>query len=149
MARPLPEVVFFVDACLGTNEVPAALRSAGFRVELLADHFDSDVADEVWLREVGERGWVVLTKDRRIQRRQVEIDALRSAGVAAFVLAAGNLKGEDMARAFRTAAPRMQKLVRDYVRPFLARVSDAGNVSIPEPAIRRAAKKKDREDGEG
>lgn len=69
MARPLPDVVFFVDVCLGTNEVPDALRAAGYRVESLATHFAADTPDEEWLREVGKKGWVVLTKDRRIQRR--------------------------------------------------------------------------------
>jgi hypothetical protein len=31
-------------------------------VEIHDDHFPSDAKDEVWLAEVGIRGWIVLTK---------------------------------------------------------------------------------------
>lgn len=41
-------------------------------------------------------GWVVLTKDKQIRRRTLELKALTEAGVAAFVLTAGNLRGEEM-----------------------------------------------------
>jgi len=40
--------------------------------------------DEVWLRHVGERGWVVLMKDGAIRRRPAELEALIDAGVRAF-----------------------------------------------------------------
>ena len=62
MARPLPEPVLFLDECLGRTDVPDALRANGARVELLHQHFSLSTADEVWLAEVGRRGWVVLTK---------------------------------------------------------------------------------------
>lgn len=54
------------------------------------DHFPPGAKDEDWLAQVGERGWIVLTKDRRIRYRHVEWLALMKAGVAA----AGYLKTE-------------------------------------------------------
>ncbi|MBL8754892.1 MAG: hypothetical protein JNK15_16425 [Planctomycetes bacterium] len=89
MARPLPDPVLFLDECLGTTDVPTALRAQGVRVELLHEHFDTATQDPEWLASVGSRGWVVLTKDQRIRRRRVEIQALLSARVAAFVPPAG------------------------------------------------------------
>lgn len=88
---------FFVDTCLGTRDVPEALRAAGATVACLIDHFQPDEEDAIWLPEVGRRGWVVLTKDKWIRRRANEIEALRTAGVAAFILSARGLSGRQMA----------------------------------------------------
>lgn len=103
MSRPLPEPVLFLDECLGSTDVPKALRSQGIPVELLHEHFPLSTADPEWLAEVGRRGWVVLTKDQRIRRRQAEFEVLLGAGVAAFVLTSGNLTGPGTAQAFLSA----------------------------------------------
>jgi hypothetical protein len=143
LARPLPELILFLDECLGSTDVPKALQAEGIHVELLHQHFRGATADEVWLTDVGRRGWVVLTKDTRIRRRHAEFQALLAAGVAAFVLTSGNLTGPAMGRAFALAYPRMQKLLRDYEPPFVAAVDAAGKVKLLTDAARRAAKKKD------
>ena len=54
-------------------------------VEIHDDHFPSDAKDELWLAEVGIRGWIVLTKDDRNRYRAIERTALASAKVKAFV----------------------------------------------------------------
>ncbi|MGH7140929.1 MAG: hypothetical protein ACREHD_34800 [Pirellulales bacterium] len=51
-----------MDKCLGRKVIAGALRAAGEQVELLTDHFESDTPDSHWLRAVGERGWIILTK---------------------------------------------------------------------------------------
>lgn len=76
------------------------MRAAGANVEVHDDHFPSDATDEDWLRAVGEKGWIVLTKDRRIRYRPNEIAALKEAQVVAVVLVAGNLIGSEMADLF-------------------------------------------------
>jgi len=55
LARPLPEPVLFLDECLGSTDVPAALRSKGIRVELLHEHFDLAMQDMAWLVEVSKQ----------------------------------------------------------------------------------------------
>lgn len=57
---------FFTDRDLG-KMFPAILREAGILVERHADHFDQNEKDEVWLAEVGRRGWVALTHNLRIR----------------------------------------------------------------------------------
>jgi hypothetical protein len=47
---PPDEPVFFVDRCLGARTVPDALRVAGARVEVHADHFADDAPDPEILR---------------------------------------------------------------------------------------------------
>jgi PIN like domain len=55
--------------------------------------------DEVWLRDAGERGWVVVTADKAIRRRPAEREAYLAAGVRVFCLTSGQLRGrEQLAR---------------------------------------------------
>lgn len=43
------------------------LREAGAIVEVHDDLFHQAAEDVVWLQTAGERGWVVLTKDKNIR----------------------------------------------------------------------------------
>src|ERR671919_943148 len=55
----------FCDRSLGRGRVPAMLRSLHPVVIAHDDVFPQDVDDDVWLREAGRRGWVVLTATTR------------------------------------------------------------------------------------
>lgn len=75
------------------------------------DLFPQDVADDVWLREAGERGWVVLTKDEKIRRRPGEQRAIVEAGVRCFCLhPTKGMTGEDMAEVLARALPRILRI---------------------------------------
>ena len=122
--------VFFVDRCLGTGDVPQALRSAGAMVEIHDDHFDCACDDEEWIGEVARRGWIILTKDKRIRRRAAEISTLEQAGAAAFVLTAGSINGAEMGQAFVDAMPEMISTLSNQARPFVATVTRSGKVTV-------------------
>jgi len=120
----LPEgLVFFVDRSLGRRYVAEALRALGARVEIHDDHFPTDARDENWLTEVGKKGWVVLMKDKRVRRIQLEREALLAAGVRAFVLTSGNLTGPEMADIFAKHLQRMAGMSLTHPAPFVASVS--------------------------
>lgn len=87
---PPEPIEFFIDRCLGSKIIADALAAQGLVVHVHDDHFPQDCRDEDWLVEVGKRGWVVLSKDGRIERRHLEIEALKSAGVAAFIVITGS-----------------------------------------------------------
>jgi hypothetical protein len=102
MADPSPE--FFIDRSLGRLAVPNALRAHGLVVHTMAEVYGERVGqglkDETWLRDVGERGWVVLMKDDAIRRRPSERDALIAGGVRAFCLTNAQLTGAEQGRRF-------------------------------------------------
>jgi hypothetical protein len=77
--------VYFTDRDLG-KRFGEILRSAGLLVEQHADHFASDAPDEVWLAEVGRRGWIALTHDQRIRYKPNERDAVMRHRVALLVI---------------------------------------------------------------
>ena len=123
-------LLFFLDRSLGKHIVADALRQARAAVEVHDDHFSQDARDEGWLREVGQRGWIVLTRDDRIRYRFQERTALIQAGVRAFVLVRRSVSGPAMAAAFVNALPAMRRFVARYPAPFIARVTQTGNVSL-------------------
>jgi predicted nuclease of predicted toxin-antitoxin system len=126
----LTPLTFFLDRNLGKQTIAAALRQAGAAVQIHDDHFPQDATDVHWLREVGRRGWIVLTKDKRIRYRSHEQTALLQSGVRAFVLIAGNLTGREMAEVFVHALPAIRRFVASHQPPFIAKVTRRGTVSM-------------------
>lgn len=109
---------FFVDRSLGRRTVPAALRACGLAVytmaEVYGERFGQGLKDETWLRDVGERGWVVLMKDDAIRRRPAEREALIAGGVRAFCLTNAQLRGEEQARRL---VQNRHRILRQALRP--------------------------------
>ncbi|MGH7205064.1 MAG: hypothetical protein ACREI2_02520 [Nitrospiraceae bacterium] len=127
----LPDApIFFLDRSLGKKRIATALRDAGATVHVHDDHFPPDARDEEWLTQVGQNGWVVLTKDHRIRYRNVERAALIKAGVAAFILTSGDLQGEEMAKIFVKALPAISRFMKKHKKPFIAKVARNGSVAL-------------------
>src|SRR5262249_30822356 len=124
------ETVFFIDRSLGIEPIRTELLNAGLVVQIHDDHFARDEEDRVWLRTVGERGWVVLTKDQRLRYRPLEIAALRASKARVFVLTAGNLRGVDIATVFLKALPQIFQVLHSVAGPFVAHVSQSGLVRV-------------------
>jgi hypothetical protein len=125
-ARPpsrIAPLIFFLDRSIGKHVVAEALRHAGMEVEVHDDHFPSNARDDEWLPFVGEYGWIVLTRDDRIRYRSQE-------RVRASVLGGRSLSGPAMADAFVQALPAMRRFIARYPAPFIARVTQAGRVSL-------------------
>jgi predicted nuclease of predicted toxin-antitoxin system len=99
-------------------------------VKIHDEHFARDEEDRVWLRTVGESGWVVFTKDKKIRYRPLEIAALKASKARVFVLTAGNLRGIEIAAVFLSALPQICNALHSRPGPFIARVSQSGQVTI-------------------
>lgn len=121
---------FFVDISLGKNQVAEALRDAGACVEIHADHFALDEKDAVWLSEVAQRGWIILTKDQRIAYRTLEQVAIAQSNARVFALSSGNISGDQIGEAFGKALKTIERLARSYPSPFIAKVYKSGRVEV-------------------
>ena len=143
LEQKLPDPpTFFLDRNLGKYFIANALRQAGALVQVHDNHFSSNARDDEWLPKVGDKGWVVLTSDKRIRHRALELKALMDAKVRVFVLASGNLQGQEMAEVFVAALPAMKKFLEKHKGPFIARLTRRGDVSIinDDPAVQRKKK---------
>ncbi|TDO62704.1 hypothetical protein EV651_106326 [Kribbella sp. VKM Ac-2571] len=101
----LPE--YFFDRRLGKASA-ARLREHGWTIHLIADFYHNDatrIPDEEWIAEGCSRGWLLLTKDKRIRYREHELSALDAGHL--FCLASGNLSLDEMARRFIDAERAM------------------------------------------
>jgi hypothetical protein len=121
---------YFVDECLGRHFVVEALKAAGALVEIHQDHFPSGAADTEWLPAIGERGWILLTKDRQIRRRELEIQAIVNARIRAFVLTTAELTGQEQADTFVRALANMDRMAGASRGPLIGRVSKSGGISV-------------------
>lgn len=110
--------------------VATALRAAGEKVELKEDHFDDDAEDRVWVPAVGQRGWIILTKDRALRHNSLELVALLKSNTHAFILTSAEQTGPQMAQAFVAALPDMKKMVAKFPAPFVATITPLGNVHV-------------------
>lgn len=121
---------FFIDRSLGRHVVPDALRAAGAIVHVMADVYGERIgqglADEEWLRDAGEREWVVLMKDAKIRYRPAELQVVIDHGLRAFCLTNANLRGVEMAERFVENLARIVRIAEQRPGPYIYGVySDA------------------------
>lgn len=119
MSAP-PDYVFFTDRDLG-KQFPAILRNAGISVERHADHFADEAKDEDWLKEVGRRGWYVLTHDRRMRYRSNEIDTIAKFNIGMFVIV-GKAPLAELALNSVHTLPQIIRFIDKNQRPFIAKI---------------------------
>jgi len=112
-------LVFFVDESLDNLVVVDALRNAGVDVRRLTQKFERGTDDQVWLQHAGAKGWIVLTRDKRIRYRQLELGALQAARVRAFVFTGGNVTMQETANILTRALPKIGRICAAQPGPFI------------------------------
>ena len=134
-------LTFFIDECLGRKVLPDALRAAGHDIVLHHERFDSGADDVEWLTGLRDEreAYVVLTKDKKINKRPLEKRALMAAGLRVFALTAGELTFEAQADAFVRGLRRIVR-VSKLPGPYIALVTASGFVRLierPKPGLRK------------
>lgn len=110
-------MTFLVDNNIGKN-VAAGMSGFGEDVVHLTEHFSEDAPDTEWLADAGNKGWFVITRDKRIRRRPLELGAVRKHSVGMFVL---DGKNQDRCKLIQQVVrnwPRIKEHARRQRRPF-------------------------------
>jgi PIN like domain len=115
-------VEFFADRDLGRYEFPGSLRSAGIVVHAHADHFEQRTPDAEWLPRVAEKGWIVLTNDRKIRSRALEVQAVMTSSARVLALIGGSLPAAELARNFLNTFGKVEAFVAAHPAPWIARL---------------------------
>lgn len=125
-----PPFQFFIDECLGRGirDAVTPVLEGDEQVHMLLEHFARGTQDEVWLRDIGQRGWVVLTMDGRLRHRPNERAALISANVAAFMVKAA--RGDIMAERIARALPQVRTALRGTKAPLVGTITESGAVNL-------------------
>ncbi|MCG9886576.1 MAG: hypothetical protein MH825_13610 [Cyanobacteria bacterium] len=106
------------------------MNQTGIMVKFHDDEFPQSTLDTEWLPIVGQRDWVVLTKDAAIGRNALERRAVARANLRLFTLTRQDLTGAEMAAVLVQALGAMQRFVHRYPAPFIAKVDRAGKIRI-------------------
>jgi len=127
----LDDFVLFLDENLqNCKPILDALTFNNVRFERHQAHFQRGEDDEVWLPQVADWGWIVLTKDKRNRYNDLERVAVRRYRVREFYFSAGNMNGAEMAQALIEALPEMRSIVKQYEPPVVGSITRAGAVTI-------------------
>lgn len=103
------------------KQFPATLISAGLRVERHDDHFDHRTPDEEWLKEVGQRGWIAITRDRRIRYKRNQRDAIIENGAGVLMLL-GNATFPELATSFLATRKQIERFIAQHEPPYIAKI---------------------------
>ena len=93
-------------------------------------YFAPGTEDPVWLPFVGEKGWVLITKDKRIRFNELEKSAVLRYKVREFYFSSGNYSGAEMAEILIANLRDMLRVYRRHVAPFIASITRSGRVSV-------------------
>ncbi|HZP26478.1 MAG TPA: hypothetical protein VFB90_05460, partial [Dehalococcoidia bacterium] len=102
-------------------------------IRWLEDEFRHDTPEIQWLPIVGQRGWLVITRDKKIRSRPGERQELVRANVGCFILMQkDNPTKWELLRVIVASLDAMEDIFRSEQRPFIYGVSRIG-------ALRRIA----------
>src|SRR5262249_49447941 len=128
LRRLLKYTTFFVDRSLESKCLLNELRLVGAKVKPHKKYYKPNAPDVLWLVEAGQKRWIILTKDKRIARNTLERLAILNTNGRAFVLTAGNLKGQVEAQILVGALADMLWQVLCRPAPFLIKIQPRGRV---------------------
>lgn len=114
--------VFFIDRDLGRNILPGALERAGFVIERHDLHFEPDTPDEVWIPQVAQRGWVIISGDRKILRRPQEVRALVESQARMLILVGNHAPAVELASNLINTMDKIDELLDRMEPPVVVRV---------------------------
>ena len=84
----------------------------------------------MWLPFVGDKGWTLLTKDKRIRYNELEKSAVRQFKVREFYFSSGNFSGTEMAEMLVASLRDMVRIFRRHKPPFIASITKSGKVTV-------------------
>lgn len=112
--------VYFTDRDLG-RAFPEILAESGLTVERHCDHFAPETPDEEWLRVIGERGWVAVSRDTRIRYRPNEFAAVLRHRVALLIVV-GKAAHAELARNLAETIRRIEAVLSDQPPPLIMKI---------------------------
>ncbi|TET32920.1 MAG: hypothetical protein E3J72_18500 [Planctomycetota bacterium] len=96
---------FLVDQNIG-ERFAKGMKSFGEEVEYLGDHYPLNISDKDLLADIGEKGWVLISREKEIRYKPAEKAAFVKHSNGAFLLSGKKLSGCKI----------IQQLVRNWHR---------------------------------
>jgi hypothetical protein len=118
--------LIFIDRSI-PKSVATALKAVRSDVLWLEDAFPSDVRDTTWLAEAGRQRWIVVVRDKKVNTRPGERNAIQSHGVGCFILNQGKDSTRwEYVKLLAATLDDMERLDGATERPYIFTVSREG-----------------------
>lgn len=127
----LPDYTFFTDRDLG-HKFPKILKAGGLKVEIHDNHFSDDTEDVEWFREIGKKGWIVISHNYKQRTVPYEVDTWMNSRIRGFYVK-GHLPFQDMARNVVAVKHKLVKFLNKYDHPFMAKIYMPSNTKSSKP----------------
>jgi hypothetical protein len=118
-ARRPEQAEFYLDESIYSRVLIERIRGLGATVHHPGESLPFGSPDEAWLAECGARGWIVLSRDKAVRRRPLEMESLRTARVAAFICTAGQATARQTADTVERILGKLVNISRSQARPFV------------------------------
>ncbi|MDA1348366.1 MAG: hypothetical protein O3A47_05815 [Chloroflexi bacterium] len=103
-------------------------------VEYHQQYFEIDELDDVWMPQVGSRGWMLIGHDSRHHVEPAELSAVKQYDMACFYLWGSHAKRWEKALCFLRAYPAILEADRVTTRPYIFLVTETGLLRpVPVP----------------
>ena len=115
-------VIYIEESLCNCQPIQKVFEDAGIRVERHYTHFPPGkrTPDHEWLTLVGRKGWIALTKDKKMRRLPLERAAIKQYEIKEFCFSSGDLNKDEIAKILTAHLERMLKLVAKHQGPFEA-----------------------------
>lgn len=132
MTDSLHRHTLFIDRNSGGRTFRDLITNAGIRVVLHDEHFkDKRTPDEVWVKEIGRLGWIMVTGDAATTNSLLFLAALKRSQACVFLLNALNgASPEGKAEIVVGAYEKMLKICREREKPLFWRFNKGGEVYV-------------------
>ncbi len=140
---PESPIHIFVDRNLASGVLLRELREAQITRDLGLEfrshmeefpEFDTvgEISDAQWLGEIGQRGWLILSRDLRIRYNQAEKQAIKDSRASFFAITAKKASSKELASIVVKAMNRVVTFAEQHDPPFIARIYRDGRIEEVE-----------------
>lgn len=151
MPRPRDGLVYFIDDCLGSHELTAALRARGHTIKTLLDESrdprgiftDRAIDDDKWIPLIAAKGWIILSSDKRA--RSLFREVILHARAACFFFTGNHVTGARQAEVICKALPTIEKKCHQFARPLIGKITPSGQVQLDDICQRNGGIKRDQQ----
>jgi predicted nuclease of predicted toxin-antitoxin system len=120
---------FFFDNNISLNMARAMeLLDIECCVRHLQEQFEEGTKDEEWLPFVGDNGYILVTRDKKITKRKGELEAYKRHKVGAFILTGKNMPIWAQVKQLILSWEKMKNLAEKTPRPFAFQIRSKGKI---------------------
>lgn len=119
----MDKLTFYFDVCFGKRFPETLLRARPpFAVEYHGNknnRFKQDTPDDKWLSEVGAKGWIVFSHDRKFHDDTIAAAAIRQHSIGCFYLCGASATTWDKLISFVRGYHSIVDLAKTTERPYI------------------------------